>query len=116
MKYRKLDANGDYTLGTGQDFYANTPEAVAQAVKTRLSLIEGEWFLDDTAGFPWRKYVIGKLPSNAYDALIQAYVLETAHVKDIVEYSSSLDRNTRALTVNVTITTDYGQATVGTVL
>lgn len=116
MQYRKLDANGDYTLGTGQDFYVNNPEAVAQAVKTRLGLITGEWYLDTQAGFPWNQYILGKLPSNAYDSLIKSYILETTHVQDIVDYSSNLDRNARRLSVDVTISTDYGQAAVNTVL
>lgn len=116
MKYRKLDSNGDYTLGTGQDFYEDSPEAVGQAVKTRLELVAGEWYLDESAGFPWDKYILGKLPSNAYDSLIKSYILETRHVQSIVQYSSSLDREARKLTVDATITTDYGQATIGTVL
>jgi hypothetical protein len=54
MRYRKLDANGDYTFGGGSnDFLVNTPETVAQAVMTRLNLLQGEWFLDTTAGMPW---------------------------------------------------------------
>lgn len=116
MKYRKLDANGDYTLGTGHDFYNNSPEAVGQAVKTRLQLIAGEWYLDNQAGFPWNQYILGKLPSNAYDVLIKAYIAETQHVQDIVRYSSTLDENARKLTVNVTINTDYGQAVISSIL
>lgn len=45
MKYRKEDENGDYTFGQGDNtFLENTPEAVAQAVKTRFELWTGEWY------------------------------------------------------------------------
>ena len=46
MRYRIEDANGDMTWGSGdKNFYYNQPEAVAQAVMTRLRLWSGEWFL-----------------------------------------------------------------------
>ena len=39
MKYRKLTENGDYAFGRGgADMHADTPEAVGQAVLTRLRL------------------------------------------------------------------------------
>ena len=47
MKYRKLTENGDYAFGRGgADMHADTPEAVGQAVLTRLRLFAGEWFVD----------------------------------------------------------------------
>src|SRR5260363_151880 len=53
MRYRRLDAAGDYAFGRGlSDFEQDTPEAVAQAVKTRLALRFGEWFLDTSDGRP----------------------------------------------------------------
>src|SRR5260364_424406 len=56
MRYRRLDAAGDYAFGRGlSDFEQDTPEAVAQAVKTRLALRFGEWFLDTSDGTPWRR-------------------------------------------------------------
>ena len=40
MKYRKLTENGDYAFGRGgADMHADTPEAVGQAVLTRLSCV-----------------------------------------------------------------------------
>src|SRR5260363_163740 len=51
MRYRRLDAAGDYAFGRGlSDFEQDTPEAVAQAVKTRLALRFGDWFLDTSRG------------------------------------------------------------------
>ena len=45
MRYRREDADGDYTFGSGDDTWLiNSPEAVAQAVKTRFEL----WLCTDT--------------------------------------------------------------------
>jgi hypothetical protein len=113
MRYRKLDANGDYTFGHQQaDFYRDQPEAVGQAVMTRLRLFTGEWFLDTTEGTPWRTDILGKYTQGAYDAVIKDRILQTDGVQSIDAYTSTLDRSTRQLSVSATISTIYGTATV----
>jgi hypothetical protein len=116
MKYRKRDANGDFVLGTGADYWIDQPEAVAEAIRTRLGLFTGEWFLDTTEGMPWRSDVLGRGTQNSYDTVIRARILGTTGVTEITGYTSSLDRDTRRLTVSVTVDTDYGTTTVDTTL
>lgn len=112
MRYRKLDANGDYVFGHQQaDFYRDQPEAVAQAVQTRLELFTGEWFLDTTDGTPWRTDVLGKYTQGAYDSVIKDRILTTEGVQSIESYSSTLNRQTRNLSVTALISTIYGPAT-----
>lgn len=111
MRYRKEDADGDYVLGGAAAFLVDSPEAVAQAVVTRLRLIRGEWFLDTTAGMPWDQ-VLGKNTQGTADTAIRQCILGTQGVVEITEYSSSFDEDTRALTVVATITTIYGITTV----
>jgi hypothetical protein len=113
MRYRKLDADGDYVFGGGAaDFLVNTPGAVAQAVLTRLRLLRGEWFLDTTAGMPWATDVLGKYTGATYDAAIRQCILGTQGVTEITRYLSSADSGTRKLTVTVTINTLYGTTTL----
>lgn len=113
MKYRKLDASGDYSFGNGSaDFWIDVPDGVAQSVQTRLFLFEGEWFLDETEGMGWKTQVLGVRTANTRDPSIRSRVLGTQGVTAITEYSSSLDRDTRAFSVNLTIDTIYGAATV----
>lgn len=110
MRYRALDANGDYTFGQGgANFLANSPACVAQSVNTHLGLWQGTWFLDKTAGMPWLQDVIGKNTGPLYDIAIQQYILETPGVSQIIGYSSNLDRVTRKLTVQINeLVTIYG--------
>lgn len=43
MRYRREDDDGDYTFGQGDDTWlVNSPEAVAQAIKTRFLLWYGQ--------------------------------------------------------------------------
>ena len=77
MRYRKLDADGDYSFGARQaDFFRDSPDTVAQAVKTRLMLLRGEWFLDSTE-WPWQGEVLGKQPRASYDWAIRQRMLGT---------------------------------------
>ena len=109
MRYRKLSSAGDYTFGqSAASFYKDQPEAVGQAVATRLKLIQGEWFLDVTKGTPYNAKILGTNKMATYDAAIQDVILNTPGVTGITEYSSGVDPNTRAAFVNCTINTIYG--------
>jgi len=91
MRYRALDANGDYSFGLGpQEYLANSPQTVAQAVLTALLLHQGEWFLDITAGMPWETQVLGFGTGSLYDAAIKNAILGVEGVASIVSYSSAL--------------------------
>ena len=127
MRYRKLDELGDYVFGNQQaDFYIDSADGVAQAVKTRLALYTGEWFLDTTDGTPWRTEVLGKYTMAGYDAVIKDRILSTQiltsknviadAVTEIVSYTSVFDPDARKLTVTVTINTIYGQTMTATTI
>lgn len=112
MRYRKLTPTGDYTFGTGADFYIDSPTTVAQAVLTRLELWRGEWFVNLDDGVPYYSDVLGKYTQAQRDAVIKRVVSLTPGVKQIVAYESVFDTAKRTFTVSMTIDTIYGQAVV----
>ncbi|KAF1003696.1 MAG: hypothetical protein GAK36_00204 [Pseudomonas sp.] len=117
MRYRKLDATGDYTFGgSANDFLVNSPEAVAQAVLTRLQLLKGEWFVDTSDGTPWSTEVLGEHTRATYDMAIRNRILGTSGVEQIDSYESDFDSSTRTLSVTCTITTTYGTTTISETL
>lgn len=108
MRYRALSADFDYTFGQSQaNFLINSPEAVAQAIRTRLLLLRGQWFLDVTEGLPLRTKIIGRNTYATYDAVIRQRIRLTQGVVSIDKYSSELDNTARGLTVHATVTTIY---------
>src|SRR5579863_5743440 len=112
MRYRTLSPTGDYVFGSGMgEFLVDSPQAVAQAIATRLLLSQGEWFLDVTEGTPWATQVLGTGTQGLYDAAIQARILGTPNVQSILSYSSNLDWK-RKLTINCLVQTDFGVATI----
>jgi len=113
MRYRKLDANGDYVFGGSQQaFLIDTPDTVAQAVSTRLQLQFGEWFLDVTDGTDWKTKVLGKYTANVRDETLRIRILGTPGVTSIISYSSTFDHETRTFSVITEIDTVYGSASV----
>jgi hypothetical protein len=105
VKYRKLDTNGDYSLGV---WLSNSPETVGQAVKTRLLLWRGEWFMNKSEGTPYMQDILGR--NTNYDLQIKARILGTRGVKEIIDYSSNVIN--RALSVTCTLSTIYGTITL----
>lgn len=109
MRYRKLDSRGDYIFGGGiANFFIDTPEAVAQAIGTRLRLDQGDWFLDISDGTAWRTGVLGNRTSSTRDAILRARILDTPGVNNIISYSSTFDPNTRKFSVQVAVNTIFG--------
>ena len=115
MKYRALSSTGDYVFGRRvPPFLTNSPEAVAQAVRTRLDLWEGEWFLDEREGTPYLSKVLGTNTLYTKDTAIKERVLDTPGVKSILSYYSTTVG--RAFTVSMTIETIYGTADVASTI
>ncbi|AFR03300.1 hypothetical protein [Pectobacterium carotovorum] len=113
MRYRRESADGDYTFGQGDDTWlVNSPEAVAQAVKTRFELWLGQWFLDTAAGTPWIQSVLGKQRPDTYSLAIRQRILETQGVSSISEFNTTVNSATRRVSFTATIETIYGTTTV----
>ena len=64
LTVRSLDSNGDPLQGNGQDNFISDLQAVAQIIKTRLLLFEGEWFLDLLDGLPLSQSILGSSGSQ----------------------------------------------------
>jgi len=109
MRVRRLDTLHDVTFGRGLGNFSDKAESVAQRVKTRLFLLENEWFLDTDAGMPYIQRISGKPADVAYaQAVIKQRILETDGVLSISNWSASLDHNTRRFVVTCTVSSIYG--------
>lgn len=113
MRYRREDDSGDYVFGAGDNtFLINTPETVAQAVKTCFELWLGEWFLDTAEGTPYMESILGKHQSVVYQSAIRERTLGTQGVTEIIDLVIQIDPQTRRISFTATINTLYGQTTV----
>ena len=110
MRYRALSTSGDYQFGRSGLFLVDSPQAVAQAVNTRLLLWAGEWFLDKDEGTPYEQEILGYGTQGTRDLAIKARILGTPGVTQILKYASSIA--TRRLTVGAVLETQYGAASI----
>lgn len=110
MRYRELTASGDYKFGHANQFLINSPEAVAQAIKTRLLLITGEWFLDLTEGTDYFGSILGNNTQGVRDIVLQDRILSTPGVESIISYQSVFDPRERSFTVVGQVDTQFGVA------
>jgi hypothetical protein len=103
----KEDADGDLVYGSGNDFLVDSPEAVGQAIKNRLLLWQGEWFLDLAAGTPWAQQILGFQAQSTRDIALRQVILGTPFVTSLLNFSSNLDAR-RGLSVSCQVDTAFG--------
>jgi hypothetical protein len=91
-------------------------EAVEQNCKSRLLLLQGEWFLNSNDGVPWLPQIMEK-PADLplAESLIKKQILETDGVKEngITAFDISLDHQTRRADITATVETNYGAVPFG---
>lgn len=114
MRYRILDTDGDYTFGRGNQDITYGIHAVAQAIRTRLLLLKGEWWEDLENGLPLFQEILGQKGNNdrimIVDSIIRERIATTKNVLSIKEFSSSFeDRN---YVFSCTVDTRFGELTL----
>ena len=113
MRYRRLTATGDYVFGQGGLDYAADADAAAQAVRTKLKLLLGEWWEDTGDGLPLFQQILLQRATadgiQTVDLLIKQRIMEVAEVTNVqITKSSVKDRQYQA---DVVIETIYGEIT-----
>jgi hypothetical protein len=111
MRYRKLDEFDDYTFGK-RDVMCYGTEAVAQAVKTRILLLLGEWWESPDDGTPLFERILGRRfrtdePLTEVDLILSERINGTQGVAEITRFDSDMNPETRGYTADVIIKTVY---------
>lgn len=71
-------------------------DRVIQRLYIRLRTFIEEWFLNVEYGVPWLEEILGqKAPKSRIDMIIQNQIMSELEVKQITEFSSSMDTLTR---------------------
>jgi hypothetical protein len=111
MKVRALDSLDDWSWGRGIQCYLKDADALAQSVKTRLRQWLNNCFFAMDEGVDWANELdIGT--KGALDLDIKRVILQTGGVLRISEYTSTLDTDMRALSIEAHLDTIYGNIAI----
>ncbi|WP_427112446.1 hypothetical protein [Megasphaera sueciensis] len=108
MMYRRLDSNGDYVFGGNANDFLSGTIAVAQAIRTRLRLLKNEWWEDLEGGLPLFDKILGYNSQESAKKQIIDRILGTTGVTSIVTSDFSYDADTRTITIEAIVDTEYG--------
>jgi len=113
MKYRKLAEGGDYMFGRREQFHEGR-YAVAQAIKTRLLLLQGEWWEGLEDGLPLFQEVVSTFHapdrhSEIIDLIFSERILETEGVESLLSFESELDPAARTYSAHCLVETAFGE-------
>lgn len=100
MRFRNVDASGDWVFGKGRNSYLRGNEALMMNIKTRLLSFLNDCFFDTEAGIDWWNLLGGK-DEKSLLASIQRVVLRSSQVKRIVDMQSRLNNRKFAITLSV---------------
>lgn len=109
-RVRRLDENGD--LPESGSMWLYDIEAIEQTIKTRLYLFSGEYWRDVAEGVPWIDRILTKNNGNntiqAKIAILRRRILDTDGVRSILKWDADFDFQTRTLSIQTTVLTEFG--------
>lgn len=114
ITYLRLDSSNDpifYPSAALSDL-----DAVAQAIRTRILLFEGEWWEDLNDGTPMFQEILGA-PAGGPNRQIMELALtqriaQTPYVSSVQDVSIEFNTETRELSFSATAQTAFGTASV----
>ena len=106
----KLTSEGDLDFSSGSLEWTEGALAIAQSLRTRLSLFQGEYDLDLDEGLPYFQALLVKNPNP--EIVRQAFrerIVATPGVLEVGRLALSLDAPSRTASVSFTVSTDVGE-------
>jgi hypothetical protein len=118
MIFRALDANGDWTLGSGKQSFLTAESAINANIKTALLVLLGECFWNTQFGIDWMTL----LGSKGADATINEILLQTRSVivscygvSKINSVDATRNLTTRKVFITYNINTIYSSQVTSTI-
>lgn len=101
---------GDLDL-SGNEMHLITSNQISlrQRLWVKFSVWTGDWFFDESFGFPYRTFISKKVMKSVLDGRIKQTAREEPDVLDITSFSSSMEVSSRSYECYMTVTTSEGE-------
>jgi len=101
---------GDLDLSGGQmNLILTNQKSLRQRLFLRFAIWNGDWFFDDTFGFPYRAFIAKKTVKSVLDARIKKEVRLEPDVINITDFNSEMDVVSRSYQCYFTVSTEEGE-------
>lgn len=107
MKFRTIDSNGDWTFGKGLNNYSRDINAIELDVITRIKSWKYDCYFAMQEGIDYKNF-LERGQQLFLESDLKRYILQTNGIIRINSFSSSLDRETRKLTIQTFLLSIYG--------
>lgn len=99
---RNFDAETGDLVTSGAQFL-NGREATASAIRARLKMFFGEYFLDIADGTPWFQSILGKAPQEIAEAALKQRIATTPGVVKVTQFSFNSDAQARRIDIDASV-------------
>lgn len=109
VRYRPTDDNGDMMPIPRISYMLQDADAVGAAIKSRLSLLAGEWWEDEEIGFSLPGFIIinpRSVNPSVVSSYVSNYITSTDGVKSI--RGSEVDVDNHSLKYRCRVQTEWG--------
>lgn len=110
IKFRNIDADGDWCFGNGLQDYGDNLISTAQNIKTRLLSFKYDCFFDLTAGIDWFNILArrGRYARDIVEINIRLCILQSLYVTELIDLVV-IENEDRSLNVTYTVNTIFGE-------
>jgi len=101
--------NYDLRIKDGVFLVVNSSDEIAQRVRIHLQRYLGEWFLNINLGVPYYQSILGEKDRTLIELYLRKEIGQIEGVEKIKSFEIVQNYTTRTVTVNIKITTVYGE-------
>lgn len=87
---------GDLDVSTGLQLIDSNQVSLRQRLWLRFNVWAGDWYFDETFGFPYRTYLSKKVMKTVLDNKIKEITRLEPDVLEILDFRSTMDHTTRS--------------------